>query len=83
MSVSFAVAALASLTANVVFKKMNMSGSLGMLLAGRLPGHFALRGGRVPMINVRAGLITPTTRAFAAIELRLCVRVMAQEVLFP
>ena len=38
---------------------------------------------RVPMINVRAGLITPTTRAFAAVELMLCVRVMAQEVVFP
>ncbi len=41
------------------------------------------RGERVPMINVRAGLITPTTRAFVAVELLLCVCVMAQEVLFP
>jgi hypothetical protein len=35
------------------------------------------------MINVRAGLITATRRAFAAVELMLCVRAMAQEVLFP
>ncbi len=41
MSVSFAVAALAGLTANAVFKKINMPGLLGMLLAGILPGHFA------------------------------------------
>ncbi len=45
--------------------------------------HDALRGSRVPMINVRAVLITATRRAFAAVELMLCVRVMAQEVLFP
>ena len=83
MSVSFAVAALAGLTANAVFKKINMPGLLGMLLAGILPGHFALRGGRVPMINFWAGLILATRRAFAAVELMLCVRVMAQEVLFP
>ena len=35
------------------------------------------------MTNVRAVLITATRRAFAAVELMLCVRVMAQEVLFP
>jgi Kef-type K+ transport system membrane component KefB len=40
MSVSIAVAALAGLTANAVFKKIKMPGFLGRLLAGILPGHF-------------------------------------------
>lgn len=35
------------------------------------------------MTNVRAGLITPTTRECAAVELLLCIRFMAWEVLFP
>jgi len=38
---------------------------------------------RCRMTNVRAGLITPTTRAVAAVELILCVRVMPQEVFIP
>jgi len=38
---------------------------------------------RCRMTNARAGLITPTTRAFAAVELMLCVRVMPQEVFVP
>ena len=47
--------------------------------AGRMP----FEEGGVPMTNARAGQITATTRAGAALELLLCVRVMAQEVLFP
>jgi hypothetical protein len=43
----------------------------------------ALRGDGVPLTNARAGLITPTTRAFAAAELMLCIRVMPQEVFVP
>jgi len=30
--------------------------------------HDALRGDGVPLTNAQAGLITPTTRAFAAVE---------------
>jgi hypothetical protein len=45
--------------------------------------HDALRGDGVPLTNVRAGLITPTTRAFAAVELMMCVRDMPQEVFVP
>jgi len=33
-----------------------------------------------PLINARAGLITPTTWTFAAAELMRCVHVMAQKV---
>jgi len=35
------------------------------------------------MANARAGLMTSTTRAFAAVELILCVRVMSREVFVP
>ena len=45
--------------------------------------HDALRGDGVPLTNARVGLITPTTRAFAAVELMVCVRVMPQEVFVP
>ena len=90
MSVSFAVAALAGLTANAVFKKLKCPDCLvccsQVYCLDILSEHFssaALRGGRFPMINVRAGLIIATRRAFAAAELVLCIRVMAQEVLFP
>jgi len=46
-------------------------------------GHDVLRGDGVPPTNARAGLMTPTTRAFAAVELMLCVRVIAQKVFVP
>lgn len=45
--------------------------------------HDALRGDGISMTTMQAGLITPVMRAFAAVELILCVRVMAREVLFP
>jgi hypothetical protein len=49
----------------------------------RWGSHNALRGDGVPMANVRAGLIAPTTRACAVVELLLCVRIIAREVLIP
>jgi hypothetical protein len=38
---------------------------------------------RCRMANARAGLITPTTRALAAVELMVCVRGTPQEVFVP
>jgi hypothetical protein len=37
-------------------------------------------GDGVPLTNARAGLITPDTPAFAAVELILCVHAMTEEV---
>ena len=54
-----------------------------MMLSIVRGNHGALRGGGVPLTNARAGLITPTRRAFAAAELMLCIRVMPQEVFVP
>jgi hypothetical protein len=38
---------------------------------------------RCRVTNARPGLTTPTTRAFAAVELILCARLMHQEVFVP
>jgi len=40
-------------------------------------------GDGVPVTNIRAGLMIPTTWTLAAAELMLSVRVMAQEVFVP
>ena len=45
--------------------------------------HDALRGDGVPLTNARAGLITPTTRAVAAVELMLCIPGMPKEAFVP
>ena len=42
-----------------------------------------IEGGGVPLTNARAGLITPTAWTLAAVELMVCVRVMAQKVFVP
>jgi hypothetical protein len=54
-----------------------------MMLSILRGSHDALRGNGVPLTNARPGLITPTTRAFAAVKLMLCVRVMPPEVFVP
>jgi len=45
--------------------------------------QWIFRGDGVHLANARAGLMIPTTWAFAAVDLMLCVRVMAQEVFVP
>jgi len=52
-----------------------------MMLSILRGSHDALRGDGVPLTIARAGLITPTTLAFAAVELILCARLMPQEVI--
>ena len=54
-----------------------------LLFPGCFDSSHANFGDGVPLRTARTGLMTPTTLAFAAVELILCVRVMPQEVFVP
>jgi hypothetical protein len=45
------------------------------------PCFGALGGDGVPLTNARAGLITPNTQVFAAVELIFCARIMPRRCL--